>query len=275
MDNKLPSQKSRGGYLDALLNGCPDAILAINAEGTITFANKEACKLMECEMYSIVGEGIADIYENLEAARETNRRLYLGGGTIHHYESKVKTRKGKIIPVRISASHLKDSSGNYSGAVGYFQTYHPWLTVETKVKAYAEELEIKLEEWNQLGTPIFELCSGLLVVVVAGSLDANRFDSIASNLLNRIKIMKSQVVIVDFAAVLEVGDDVSTQLVKTIRAIHLLGVQCILSDIQPSMAKDIEALTTADVNSIKSFSCMEFALGEAFNCVGYELRKRD
>jgi len=48
MDKKATTH--RGGHLEALLNGCPDAILAIDADGIIKFANKEACKLTEREM---------------------------------------------------------------------------------------------------------------------------------------------------------------------------------------------------------------------------------
>ena len=104
-----------GGHLEALLNGCPEAILAINAEGIIKFANKEACKLTEREMNELIGESIVVVYENLEAAREANRKIYEGGGTLHNYESKLKTKSGKLIPVRMSASHLKDSTGKYIG----------------------------------------------------------------------------------------------------------------------------------------------------------------
>ena len=110
----------RGGHLEALLNGCPDAILAINAGGIIVFANKEACKLTERGMHELIGESIVEVYENKEAARDANRKIYEAGGTIHEFETKTKTKSGKLIPVRVSASHLYDSSGKYIGGVGYF-----------------------------------------------------------------------------------------------------------------------------------------------------------
>ncbi|MFC1929317.1 PAS domain-containing protein [Chloroflexota bacterium] len=122
MEKKSSLQTGRGRYLEALLNACPDAIIAIDAEGKITFVNQLACELTEREMHELVGQGITIVYSSPEAARETNRKLYLGEGTIHKHESMAKTKKGNIIPVRISACHLKDSSGNYTGAVGYFQS---------------------------------------------------------------------------------------------------------------------------------------------------------
>ena len=117
METQPTPKKSKGGYLEALLNSCPSAILAINTDGILTFANKEACNLAGCDMQGIIGENIASIYENPELARETNRKLHMSGGIINDHESRIKTKGEKIVPVRISAAHLKDSSGNYVGAV--------------------------------------------------------------------------------------------------------------------------------------------------------------
>ena len=130
-----------GGHLEALLNGCPDAILAINAEGTIVFANKEACKLTERSMNELIGESIVEVYENVEAAREANRKIYEAGGTIHDMDTVAKTKSGKLVPVRVSASHLYDSAGKYIGGVGYFAQYRPWGGAEAQTKARLEQME--------------------------------------------------------------------------------------------------------------------------------------
>src|SRR4030042_5657886 len=101
----------RGGHLEAVLNGCPDAILAINAAGIIVFANKEACKLTERSMTELIGESIVEVYESIQAARDANRKIYEAGGTIHEMETKTKTKSGKLVRARDSASHLHDRTG--------------------------------------------------------------------------------------------------------------------------------------------------------------------
>ena len=162
----------RGGHLEALLNGCPDAILAINAEGIIKFANKEACKLTERSMNELIGESIVEVYENIEAAREANRKIYKAGGTIHDMETKTKTKSGKIIPVRVSASHLYDSNGKYIGGVGYFAKYRPWGGAEAQIKARRRTAGSQTGKWKTLAAPVFELYPGLSVMVVVGDLDS-------------------------------------------------------------------------------------------------------
>lgn len=278
MEKQPSTQRGRGGYLEALLNSCPDAVLAIDADGIITFANKEACKLAECEMRELVGESIVNIYESVEAARETNRKLYKSGGIIHDHESSAKTGSGKIIPIRISASHLKDSAGNYSGAVGYFQRYRPWGEAEVKMKAYAEELEAKLEEWKDLSAPVYELYPGLAVVVVVGRLDASRFERISTNLMDHLTAVKTRTVLINLTAALVAAGSsanaVATQLIKTVRTVNLLGAKCVLAGICSPIAEAMESQLT-DVCSIKSFCSTAFALEAAFSSIGLEFCRKD
>ncbi|MFC1940177.1 PAS domain-containing protein [Chloroflexota bacterium] len=274
MEKKSPPQRGRGGYLEALLNGCPDAILAIDADGKITFANQLACELTERSMQELIGQDITIVYGSPEAARETNRKLYLSGGIIHDHESMAKTKKGKVIPIRISASHLKDSSGNYIGAVGYFQTYRPWTDKEAKTKAYNEELEAALEEWKDIGAPIYELFPGLSYVVIVGRLDSTRLRQITSNLLNHMKTFRTQAVRVDFsAALIDDHNSVADELLKMVRCIRLLGAEGILTGVGVRLALAIEPLVT-DVSLFKSFGSRDAAIEAALNVIDYEVRKK-
>jgi PAS domain S-box-containing protein len=264
----------RGGHLEALLNGCPDAILAINAEGIIKFANKEACKLTERSMNELIGESIVEIYENFEAAREANRKIYLAGGTIHDMETKTRTKSGRLVPVRVSASHLYDSNGKYIGGVGYFAQYRPWTGAEAEVKARVDELEAMLDKWKALAAPVFELVPGLSVMVVVGHLDVDRFKSIITNLLNHITAVKTRVAILDLSAAVMDEEKVAEQLKKTVRAVRLLGAECICVGMQASLAIALEPLIT-DIGMAKNFSCMELALEAALNILDYKICPKD
>ncbi len=274
MEKQMLQQRGRGGYLEALLTSCPVAILATDAEGKITFANKEAGKLAERELHELVGQSIATIYESLEAARETNRKLYQNGGMIRDHESRAKTKSGQIIPVRISAAHIYDSSGKNIGAVGYFETYRPWTNEEAKIKAYVQELETELKGRKDIEAPIFELYPGLSVVSVTGRLDSRRFEGIIANLLNHLEDGKTRVVLFDLSAASVTDDNVISQLIKIMRTTHLLGVKCVLGGIQLSMAKAMEPMVT-DMTSVRSFSSIDIALQAALNSIGLEIRKKD
>lgn len=264
----------RGGHLEALLNGCPDAILAIDAQGIIKFANKEACKLTERNMNELIGESIVEVYENLDAAREANRKIYEAGGTIHDMETKTRTKSGKLIPVRVSASHLYDSSGKYIGGVGYFAKYRPWAGAEAEVKARVDELESRLDKWKAMAAPVFDLYPGLSVMVVVGHLDFDRFEDITINLLEHVEREKSKVVLLDLSATIVDDNEVARQLVKTIKTVRLLGAECVIADMQTNLARAMEPLM-AELGAVKSYSCMEDALEQALDFIGYEIRQKD
>jgi rsbT co-antagonist protein RsbR len=268
------STKHRGGHLEALLNGCPDAILAIDAEGIIKFANKEACKLTEREMNELIGENIVDVYENEEAARVANRKIYEAGGTIHDLETKTRTKSGKLIPVRVSASHLYDSNGKYIGGVGYFAKYRPWTGAEAEVKARVDELEDKLDKWKALAAPVFELYPGLSIMIVVGHLDADRFDDIITNLLNHVASVKTRVVLLDLSVAIMDEKKVAEQLKKAVRAVRLLGAECVVTGMQPALAQALEPLVT-DIDMAKNFSCMEHALEAALDIIGCKICPKD
>jgi PAS domain S-box-containing protein len=264
----------RGGHLEALLNGCPDAILAINAEGIIKFANQEACKLTERSMNELIGESIVEVYESKEAARKANRKIYEAGGTIHDMETKTKTKSGKLVPVRVSASHLYDSNGKYIGGVGYFARYRPWAGAEAEVKARCDELEDMLDKWKALAAPVFELYPGLSIMVVVGHLDVDRFEDIITNLLNHITGVKTRVVLLDLSAAIMDEAKVAEQLKKTVRAVRLLGVECVVAGMQTALARALEPLIT-DISMAKNFSCMELALEAALDIIGCKICPKD
>ncbi len=262
------------GNLEALLNSCPDAILAINAEGVIKFANNEACKLTERNMNELIGESIVEVYENIEAARVANRKIYEAGGTVHDLETTTKTKSGKVVPVRVSASHLYDSAGKYIGGVGYFAKYRPWAGAEAQVKARVDELEARLDKWKALAAPVFELYPGLSVMVIVGHLDVDRFEDITTNLLNHVEKYKTRVVLLDLSGTVVDDSEVARHFAKVIRTVRLLGTDCIIADMQTAMARAMEPLM-ADLGSVKSYSCMDIALEQALKTIGYEIRQKD
>jgi PAS domain S-box-containing protein len=273
MEKAKPVERSAGGYLEALLQGCPDAVIAVDAKGLMTFANRAACELLECEMRDLVGKSIVTIYENEGRARETNRKLYLSCGLIHCHESVARTKTGKLVPTRISGAHLKDSSGNVIGSVGYFQAYRPWTAAESRQHEYCQELEARLSEWEDLGSPVFELWPGLSVVIVVGRLDSQRLAQLKKRLLDHIKVNKTRVALVDLSAALAGDSEVPIQLVKTLRMVRLVGAQCVVVGIESDMIAEAMEPLVADVATLNTFSSLQAGLEAAFAIIGLQICK--
>ncbi len=273
MEKAEITQKPRGGYLDALLESSPYAVIAIDGKGIVTFVNKATTELIGCATRDVVGKSIVAVYETEKHARETNRKLYLGGGVVHDHESVVKTKAGKLIPVRISAAHIRDSSGKYIGGVGFFEAYRPWKTAESKVKERCQELEAEIEEWRDLGAPVFEPLHGLSVSVITGRLDDARFGRIRKNIVEHVRYRKTRVIVIDLSAALGGDAEVGKQLVKTVRIVELVGAKCMLVGVDSVIAQALEAVVT-DVQSLNTFSSFEAGMGAALALLGYEVIKK-
>jgi len=274
MSKENPVSRPRGGYLEALLQGCPDAVIAIDADGIITFVNNSACDLLSRQVTELVGKSIVIVYENEDKAREANRKLYQSGGVIHNHETVAKTKNGKLIPVRLSASHMHDTSGNYTGGVGFFQAYRPWTSQETQLRSRCEELEARVSEWQDLGAPVFELYAGLSMAAVVGRIDSQRFVQLKKRILDHVVINKTRVVLIDLSAAIAEDHEVAAQLLKLIRMVRIVGAECIVVGIESTtMAEAVESLVT-DVSSLNTFSSLQAGIESALAILNVEICKK-
>lgn len=274
MSNEKPAARPRGGYLEALLQGCPDAVIAIDADGIITFVNNSACELLSRQMTDLVGKSVVIVYENEDKAREANRKLYQSGGVIHNHETVAKTKQGKLIPVRLSASHMHDTSGNYTGGVGFFQAYKPWTSQETQLIGRCDDLEARLAEWQDLGAPVLEFYPGLSMTAVVGRLDNQRFIQLKRSILDHIVVNKTRITIIDLSAAIAEDGEIATELVKLIRMVRVVGAECIVVGIgSTTMAEDVESLV-ADISSLNTFSSLQVAIESALAMLNLEICKK-
>lgn len=274
MSQEKPVSKPRGGYLEALLQSCPDAVIAIDANGIITFANNSACDLLSRQMTELVGKSIVIVYENEDKAREANRKLYQSGGVIHNHETVARTKQGKKIPVRLSASHMHDASGNYTGSVGFFQAYRPWTSQETELQGRCELLEASISEWQDLGSPVLELYPGLSMAAVVGRIDSQRFVQLKKRILDHVVINKTRVALIDLSAAIAGDDEVAAQLVKLIRMVRIVGAECIVVGIESTtMAEAVESLVT-DVSSLNTFSSLQAGIESALAILNLEICRK-
>jgi PAS domain S-box-containing protein len=111
-------------YFQKLVESCPDIIVAVDRRGIITFYNDGAMQNLGFSPDEILGKHVVEIYPSLEEARrvmaamrspkESGKR-----GRVRNFETFVKTRKGEMIPVAISAAITYDDAGNEIGSIGF------------------------------------------------------------------------------------------------------------------------------------------------------------
>ena len=121
-----------------LIDLCPDPIIGVDAKGKINLFNTAAERLLGYDSAQVVGAlHIAEIYTSFEHAKEIKRLMdsdeYGERGFIEGYETVLKSKWGREIPIRLSASLLEEDHG-VAGSVGFFHDMTDRKRLEEKLK---------------------------------------------------------------------------------------------------------------------------------------------
>ncbi len=103
-------------------------------------------------------------------------------------------------------------------------------------------IEAQRETISALSTPILDLWEGVLALPIIGVVDAARARDLTDRLLKRIVASEASAVIVDLSSVELVDSSTAGHLVDLTRAAALLGVECLLTGIEPKVARALVAI---------------------------------
>lgn len=110
-------------YFQKLVESCPDIIIAVDRDGTITFYNDGARKNLGFTPDEVLGKNVTEVYPSREEARRVMAAMRAedsdGRGRVSNFETIFKTKKGEKIPVAISASIIYDDQGREGGSIGF------------------------------------------------------------------------------------------------------------------------------------------------------------
>jgi PAS domain S-box-containing protein len=102
--------------LAAIVESSDDAIIGKDLEGTILSWNAGAQRLYGYPPEEVIGKSIA-ILQSTETLDETSRFLerVRKGEPVHHFETTRRTRDGRVVPVSLTISPVRDASGTIVG----------------------------------------------------------------------------------------------------------------------------------------------------------------
>lgn len=129
-------------------------------------------------------------------------------------------------------------------------------------KALLEKLEIirrQEDSIRAMSNPILQLWDGVLALPVIGLVDSTRANQMMESLLESIIKTKARFTILDLTGVDIIDTGAADHLLKVVRAAQLLGTQCVVSGIAPTIAQTIIGLQL-NLSELKSFSTLEMAL---------------
>ena len=146
------------------------------------------------------------------------------------------------------------------------------VVVETYNHLVEETLTAQAKSLMEMSTPVTQIWSGILLLPIVGIIDSKRARDIMNATLAKIGETQARIFILDISGVGVVDTAVANHLIKITRATRLMGCDCTISGVSPSIAQTIVDLGI-DVGRIKTTSTMKDALADAFQRVGMEITR--
>lgn len=136
------------------------------------------------------------------------------------------------------------------------------LSFATYVEGREEIIRRQSRQLLEVSTPVVRLWDQILAVPLIGTLDTARTQVVMENLLQAIAEHEAQVAIIDITGVPTVDTAVAQHLMQTVAAVRLMGADCVISGIRPTIAQTIAQLGI-DLSNILTRATLADALSES------------
>ncbi|MEE1927949.1 STAS domain-containing protein [Streptomyces sp. TRM 70351] len=163
----------------------------------------------------------------------------------------------ELFAVALMVNRLLDAAGALS-----FAAY---------VEGREEIIQRQSRELLEQSTPVVQIWRHVLAVPLIGTLDTSRTQVVMENLLQSIKDNEAQVAIIDITGVAMVDTAVAQHLMQTVSAVRLMGADCIISGVRPSIAQTIAQLGI-DLSTILTRATLADALAAAMQQTEHTVR---
>jgi rsbT co-antagonist protein RsbR len=185
---------------------------------------------------------------------------------------------------RLDLSKLPSDSALATLCAGVNEMIDSLQLEHDRVTKYEAELEEKIAmidaqraAIDELSTPIIEVWDGVVCLPVVGVVDTTRAAAMTELLLGSIVQTKARYAIIDITAIQVMDTGSADHFLRMARSVRLLGSQCLLSGVSPSIALTLVHMGV-ELKDIRTFRTMRNALasvgGSTSNGDGMRVRRR-
>ncbi len=138
--------------------------------------------------------------------------------------------------------------------------------VRSDTRRYERELEEQLSTIEkqraaikELSTPMIEVWAGVLCVPIVGVIDSSRAAEMTSALLAAVVEKKVRFTIIDITGIEAMDTRATDHFLRMARSVRLLGAECVLSGINPNVARSIIHMGV-ELSGIQTYRSLRDAL---------------
>lgn len=236
----------------AVMDENPDGIAIVGADGSLS-VNPTGARIVGELAPPADGADWVEQYGLFQAdrvTRHTQDRLPLFRAVRgEHVDDELVFMRGVSRPeglwLRVTARPLAGG-----GALAVFRDVSAEIELEESVRARTaelarsdaehreliERLRVSLDE---LSTPVLELWHDVLVLPVIGLVDTQRSAQMTERALAEITRQRARFLVVDLTGVEVLDTSTADRFLRLARSVRLLGAECIVSGIQPAVARTL------------------------------------
>lgn len=140
------------------------------------------------------------------------------------------------------------------------------ISGQEHLEAYQKDLEAKLElierqksAIRELSTPVIEVWANVLCLPVVGVMDTARSSEMTEALLRAVTEKKARYTVIDVTGIEVMDTRTADHFLRMAKAVHLLGAECVIAGISPSIAQTIVHMGV-DLSGVVTFRTMREAM---------------
>ncbi len=254
---------SKSRLLNALLDHIPDRIYFKDKESRFLAVSSSKAKGTGLSREDFVGKNDFDFYseEKAKVMRGDEQKIMASGKPIVDKVLKIELPNGKEVWVSITKVPFYDDKGNVRGTLGITKDVTRLKTLELEK---GKKIEAQREELIELSTPVIDVWEGILTVPIMGVLDSERASRVSESLLTQIVEKNAVSAIIDISGISSVDSAVADLLIRTAKAVKLVGAEAILTGVGVEIAQTIADLGI-DMEGLKTMSTLKDGLKYVIN----------
>jgi rsbT co-antagonist protein RsbR len=250
--------RRRQQLMQALADHSPLAIFAKDPAGRYLYANEEFTRGLGRPLSEVLGRGDLDLYgpELAEERRRDDAAALAADSPL--------TREQRGIGADGERSYwsltfpLRDSSGQITAICGIVNDITSLKRAEVERAALQQQMiDSQRQALVELSTPLIPVADGVLAMPLIGAIDQMRAALIMETLLAGVVQQRARAVIIDITGVRTIDVHVAEALLRSARAVRLLGAETVITGVGPAVAQTLvqlgvdlrDLVTLADLRS--------------------------
>lgn len=245
-------------YVDNIIESMLDALVVVDAQGSIKTINRAALRLFGYKEQHFVAQPVAMLFAETRASEQVLKTI-TDQAEARTLETICRAADGRVFPVALSASAMCSAAGEAQSVVCTIRDISERRQAEEALRrslVQEETIRAQAAILAELSTPLIPLSDRVVVMPLIGSVDSRRAQQVLESLLQGIASTSAEIAILDITGVPLVDAQVANALLQAAQAVRLLGAQVILTGIRPEVAQTLVGLDV-DLRAIMTHSTLQ------------------